>query len=411
MIEQQQSAQDNPLKAVLVAGTVTVMALLSGTAWFTIHQIRLLHSLEVSQSSYIELADFRTALTICSDKTDSPVQKKLLRFKHANLVRKAEINKSGRLAVWLQENSRRLDSLNRENLDLLLLELDDIITATRTEIHDTIQKTAAVSHIYVAFVLAVLIILVFTGGWLIVSSYKHSLIPLHMLARRLSHLNKHIPESIHDTAEEIKKSLAEEGYSPEIHSVTESLVNLCEDIEAKNKKLDELHIRDEKTNLYNYRYFKEHLVIDVERAKRFKNNVSLAMIDIDHFKEYNDRFGHIAGDRVLVRFSEIIREQCRTTDVPSRFGGEEFALLLPKTDRQTALEIAERLRKVLSDEPIENENEMPATQLTVSIGIASYPVDAADWYSLINNADKALYLAKSSGRNRVVAFPSSENRT
>lgn len=118
------------------------------------------------------------------------------------------------------------------------------------------------------------------------------------------------------------------------------------------------------------------------------------MIDIDHFKRYNDANGHIAGDRVLEILAGIIRKQSRSSDIPSRFGGEEFAILFPNTDTHTAREISDRLRKIISAEPFPHEDDQPTGELTVSIGIATFPDDAPDWYTLINNADRALYEAK-----------------
>lgn len=179
-------------------------------------------------------------------------------------------------------------------------------------------------------------------------------------------------------------------------------------LKQKNKKLDEIYIRDEKTNLYNYRHFKEHLIIDVERAKRLNDRVSLAMIDIDHFKFYNDSNGHLAGDYALKLLADIISSQCRAYDVPSRFGGDEFALLFPKTGTSTARDIAERLRKIISDRQFPYEDAQPVGELTVSIGIATFPDDALDWSTLISNADRALYKAKADGRNNVVVFTSIE---
>ena len=252
-----------------------------------------------------------------------------------------------------------------------------------------------------------LLTLSITAGWLLHNNYRKTLLPLAQISGQLKLLNRDIPESIHDTAKEIKKELTEtEAYSSEIAQITESIMGFCDDIEEKNKKLDELHIRDEKTNLYNYRHFKEHLIIDVERARRHGDKVSLAMIDIDHFKEYNDTNGHIAGDHALKRIADLIISQSRVSDVPARFGGDEFAVLLPDTDFVKAMDVAERLRKIVSDAKFPHKEENLAGHLTVSIGVATFPIDAADRETLIDNADRALYMAKATGRNTVVTFAS-----
>lgn len=149
--------------------------------------------------------------------------------------------------------------------------------------------------------------------------------------------------------------------------------------------------------------------MEIERSKRAGDMVSIAMIDIDHFKQYNDEHGHVAGDRVLAQLAGIISSQCRTSDMPSRFGGEEFAVLFPRTDHETTLQISERLRMIICAEPVAHEKHQPEGRLTVSIGIATFPGDAPDWYTLVNNADRALYRAKSAGRNRVCAFSAIRN--
>ena len=140
-------------------------------------------------------------------------------------------------------------------------------------------------------------------------------------------------------------------------------MSFCGEIEEKNKMLDELHIRDEKTNLYNYRHFKEHLIIDIERARRHGDKVSLAMIDIDYFKQYNDTNGHIAGDHALKSIADLIISQCRMSDVPARFGGDEFAVLLPETDSVTVKEVAERLRKVIGAAQFSSKHQKKAGHL------------------------------------------------
>ncbi len=287
---------------------------------------------------------------------------------------------------------------------MVLTELDALIPATSMKIESGIGAIKTGLHYYLLFMIMLISAVVLSGGRMLVSNYHHLLLPLNELAGRLTQLNRDLPESVHETAEATSSILSDDSPTPQIRYVSESVSELCREIEEKNRKLDELFIMDEKTNLYNYRHFKEHLVVDVERARRLGDCISLAMIDIDHFKSYNDTYGHIAGDRVLARIAAIIREECRVTDIPARFGGEEFSILFPKTDRDMSVDIAERLRQIIAAEPFDHERRQPEGALTVSIGVATWPDDADDWYSLINHADKALYAAKNYGRNRVVAF-------
>ncbi|MGB0130417.1 GGDEF domain-containing protein [Chlorobium sp.] len=290
------------------------------------------------------------------------------------------------------------------NREVFLLALDNSTRKADKELQGALDASVWVSNVFVmtlSLLVAGFVIAAWRRFYII---YTMTLIPLSRLSGKVSLINKNIPESIHDTADDIRNDLALTPHSWEISRITDTMVDFCRDIEAKNKKLDELYIRDEKTNLYNYRHFKEHLIMEIERSKRLDDKVSIAMIDIDHFKHYNDENGHVAGDQVLEQLAGIIGTTCRTSDMPSRFGGEEFAVLFPRTGIDTSMQISDRLRMIISAEPVAHEKKQPGGRLTVSIGIATFPDDAQDWYTLVNNADRALYHAKSAGRNNVCAF-------
>ena len=339
---------------------------------------------------------------------------KLLQFRLSHLQTRAEKLRMKELASWMNARQKMLETMLAESerkkvtvddvIPMIALELDDVVFQTAIEVRQAGQKVYDTVQQFFFVVLSVLIAIIIFAGWLIVSNYRQTVMPLNQLADKLRLLNEELPESFHDTAEEVKKDTRPDEFSKDVNQITDSIVRFCQNIEVKNKKLDELFIKDEKTNLYNYRHFKDHLIVDVARAKRFEEKVSIAMIDIDRFKAYNDANGHVAGDIVLEKMARIIREECRESDIPARFGGEEFAVLFSRTDSRKAIEIVERLRSVIEAEPFYHEKELPDGQLTVSAGIATCPDDAADWYSLINNADKALYHAKNTGRNRVVHF-------
>jgi diguanylate cyclase (GGDEF)-like protein len=411
----------SPLKAIVITGTISIVLVLAGTAGLLILQSNLLEEVEKKQSCYLDLIDFRgkliefeltrnravTGNAVSEElpgRSEEPAGVLLFMYDKLAVEMKSAGLKNLPMLRAAQQNSPALLAL--ENLELFRFELENAIQKAGVESKDAAAKLVDINHFFLFFILAVLLSLSITAGWLLHNNYRQTLIPLAQLAAQLKLLNRNIPESIHDTAEEMKKELTETERSSDIAQITESIMSFCGDIEAKNKKLDELHIRDEKTNLFNYRHFKEHLIIEIERAKRLDHTVSLAMIDIDHFKLYNDAHGHIAGDHVLEILADLISSQCRASDVPSRFGGEEFAVLFPNMDSETARDTADRLRKIISAEPFPHEQLQPEGQLTVSIGVATFPGDAADWHTLINNADKALYKAKSAGRNNVITFAS-----
>jgi diguanylate cyclase (GGDEF)-like protein len=161
---------------------------------------------------------------------------------------------------------------------------------------------------------------------------------------------------------------------------------------------------DALTGLYNFGYFQEHLQREIERGKRYDYPISVLMIDMDHLKVYNDAHGHTAGNRVLMQLGELLRTNIRVADVACRFGGEEFAIILPQTGKKDAYLLCDRLRAIIEQTPFEGEDVMPSGKLTVSSGVATFPDDADDAEDLVERADKALYAAKRNGRNLVETF-------
>lgn len=168
-----------------------------------------------------------------------------------------------------------------------------------------------------------------------------------------------------------------------------------------HEELERLSVTDRLTDLYNHGYFQQRLEEELGRAARFNHELSLIMLDIDDFKDYNDKYLHPRGDKVLQRVSETIRANLREMDVAARYGGEEFVVVLPETDIEGAAAVAERIRAgVEMLEFIPWEGHAPVHK-TVSVGVATYPVHAAAQGRLIEAADKALYAAKSGGKNDV----------
>jgi diguanylate cyclase (GGDEF)-like protein len=163
-------------------------------------------------------------------------------------------------------------------------------------------------------------------------------------------------------------------------------------------------IYDELTRLYNFRYFQDRVVSEVRRAARYETPLSLLMIDADDFKAFNDARGHLAGNMALRRLASVLRKAVREVDVATRYGGEEFAILLPSTPKLAALKLGEKLRAAIEKAAIGRDAQRPGRALTVSIGVASLPGDAASAEELVDRADRALYIAKSMGKNCVKPF-------
>jgi diguanylate cyclase (GGDEF)-like protein/putative nucleotidyltransferase with HDIG domain len=160
---------------------------------------------------------------------------------------------------------------------------------------------------------------------------------------------------------------------------------------------------DPKTGLYNARYFATMLAAEIARAARFERPMSLIMADLDLLRDINNSYGHLAGDAVLKGIAEVFRQELRHYDVPARFGGEEFSILLPETPPEQALEIAERIRRAVSEREFEVETAAEPIRATVSLGVAGFPKDGLDANELIHQADLAVYRGKLQGRNRVVS--------
>jgi len=180
----------------------------------------------------------------------------------------------------------------------------------------------------------------------------------------------------------------------------EELAAINKTLRKKNKELHELSITDSLTGLYNRKHLMETLDNEVARSKRHKHDFAVLVIDIDHFKEYNDTYGHLAGDEVLSRLGSVFKKSVRSCDYVARYGGEEFILVLPEIGPEDGVKAAERIRKKVVKENFAGDGE--PREVTVSVGVASYPKDGDDPQAIIRHADAALYKSKESGRNRVV---------
>ncbi|MFC1521447.1 diguanylate cyclase [Elusimicrobiota bacterium] len=190
----------------------------------------------------------------------------------------------------------------------------------------------------------------------------------------------------------------------EVGKLTQAFNSMTTNLREKQEQLVQETITDELTGIYNFRYFQELIKKELERARRYKRPLSVLIVDIDHYKHYNDTQGHEMGNVILKMIAQTLKETLRTEDTLSRYGGEEFGVLLPDTSTEQGFVVAERLRFNIESAPFPGEEKQPLGKLTVSIGGATFPDNAETTQALIEYADQALYKSKSDGRNKLTFF-------
>lgn len=186
------------------------------------------------------------------------------------------------------------------------------------------------------------------------------------------------------------------------HELIETNRFLIQELKRANDRLQKLTFTDEMTKVYNYRFLKKQLETEIQRAKRYKNDFSICIIDVDYFKQINDRFGHPAGDHTLREVARILSDQVRAVDFVGRYAGDEFLIIFPDTKLVDAVKLCERIRQSVFDAKV--IPQIQAGEITLSIGASDFePSLRHTPERLVEAADRCLYRAKKEGRNRVVA--------
>ncbi|MDO8683444.1 MAG: diguanylate cyclase [Armatimonadota bacterium] len=224
-----------------------------------------------------------------------------------------------------------------------------------------------------------------------------------MLARGISGQLRQLIATARDVAKGDLTGSVPESSSDEIGELSKTFNIMLRAIRDSHERLTQRANTDSLTDLHNHRYFQERLAVEISRASRYHHNLSVLMIDIDHFKNFNDRYGHPFGDRVLREIAQIMKAEMRDMDVIARYGGEEFAVILPETGIDDAYAAGERLRTAVQRHCFYGaENE--TVPMTISVGAGQYPSHSLEREGLIMAADMALYRAKSTGRNKTCRY-------
>lgn len=201
---------------------------------------------------------------------------------------------------------------------------------------------------------------------------------------------------------DLKKILSRLDLTVPLSKDAVTTLGTLKQIIEENEKLKELSVTDNLTGLFNVRFFRDRLEVEIHRVSRTEKPCSLMMLDLDHFKPVNDQYGHQTGDQLLRDVASILRAQARVIDIPIRYGGDELAIILPDTGTWAGLRMAERLRKQIETDP-----RTAKYGVTTSIGLATHhSTDHEDTTALVERADQALYQAKRQGGNSIYVFES-----
>lgn len=227
---------------------------------------------------------------------------------------------------------------------------------------------------------------------------------LQQAVRRIAegHLTTRVPplksRELGELSETVNRMAA--ALQAERDNLERAVAERTRELSEANARLERLAVTDGLTGLFNHRRFHEVLQAELLRALRHKRPMGVLMVDVDFFKKVNDTLGHPAGDELLRRLADVLSRDLRQTDLIARYGGEEFAVVLPETTKAEATQVAERMRVAV--EAKLNGTDQWKQKITVSIGIATFPEDGTSGEALLEAADQAMYLAKRSGRNRVM---------
>ena len=315
-----------------------------------------------------------------------------MRSLHSDEGETGEMEKIDKIALILDRQASREDGLKVSDLDEIKTLLDSLVEMHQEEIDKNREAVAQNINNFKMF--RIILFLLSVAGFAFIGYTFHGILirPLHVLKAGTTQI-----------AEGNLGHRISIGTADELHELAVDFNMMADSLLDKTSRLEKEAITDGLTGLFNHRHFYNRLEFEINRAIRAHSPLSVLILDVDNFKKYNDKYGHPKGDEVLRRCSAAIRESVRGIDIAARYGGEEFAVILAETDKKGAIVAAENIRRAIEAQKFsDGEGDVPHN-VTVSIGVSSYPADTKEMNDLVKKADDALYTAKREGKNRVCA--------
>ncbi|MDO8587412.1 MAG: diguanylate cyclase [Armatimonadota bacterium] len=324
---------------------------------------------------------------VVSDETGKPLLARSQRSEH-HPARAPLVQKARRIAGFVTGYEDVVNNVYRTTLPIRMASGRSGLVSvgfSLNRVNSAIEEMQ--TNILVVFAVAFLVGIV--GALLLARSISRQLRKLIETARAVAH-------------GDLSRTVSEDS-GDEVGELSHAFNCMMSALRESQEKLIQRANTDSLTDLYNHRYFQERLTAELSRAARYKHVLSILMIDIDHFKNFNDWHGHPSGDKALRELAKIMKAEVRDMDVVARYGGEEFSVILPETDVEDAFAAGERLRLAVQRHCFYGKDQ-ETVPLTISVGVGQYPLHSIEREGLIMAADMALYRAKSTGRNKTCRF-------
>jgi len=315
-----------------------------------------------------------------------------VRSMHRDEGEAEEMEAIDKIALILDRQTGRKGGVNVSDLDEIKALINSLVEQHQVRIDKNREAMAQDMSNFKRLRVALFLLSAAGFAFIGYTFYKILIRPLHILKAGATQIAEgHLGHKIYI------------GTADELQELADDFNTMSDNLLGKTRRLEKEATTDGLTGLFNHRHFYNRLEFEINRATRVNSPVSLLILDVDNFKQYNDKYGHPKGDEALRRCAAVIQDSVRDMDIAARYGGEEFAVILTETDKKGAIVAAENIRRTIEKQRFRGEEGDATHNVTVSIGVSSYPADTQEMKDLILKADEALYTAKREGKNRVCA--------